>query len=485
MPFLSAPARPVLARVLARTAAVGMTAGAAAVLLSTMSVEQGCADKAPSPSVEPPIVIGASLGLTNGLAGTSAPLRDALRVAEGQINAAGGLLGRRVVFDIVDDTSDEDAIVTKVAEDFVRKGVVAVIGPVSSGQVVKVHKIYADAQIIEMSATSTSTELTNIQPTNNRWFFRTTPADDFQGAAVMAFAQKTPRGLGDAGVPQVDGGPPATCSKLAILHIDNSYGNSMSDVIQASWPKKTGQQVLVRKKVAVELAPSYQDVVSEILSVPGGPPQCLAVISYDDVAAQFIRDFKADSRYAALAANGFFFIGTDGVYTDLFLKYGLANQSDPSSANVAEGVTGTNPDTQPGTPEYNQYKTIYSSYFPLGVKDAPSFSANAFDAAMLIALAIQRAGTVADRVAVRNALLEVANPPGKTYSPGQLGDALQALLQGQDIDYKGASGNVDLEPNGNVKAGFIVWEAFKTPAKNYEYRTVGRFQLEELLDQLR
>jgi ABC-type branched-subunit amino acid transport system substrate-binding protein len=466
--------------VLSRVAAVGMIGGAVALGGSAVTVSEGCADKAPTASAPEPIVIGASLGLTNGLAGTSGPLRDALRAAEGQINAAGGLLGRPVVFDIVDDASDEDAIVARVAQDFVAKKVVAVIGPVSSGQVVKVAKIYADAHIIELTATSTSTELTSLQPTSDRWLFRTTPADDFQGAAVMTFAQRTPRGLGDAGAPTGDGGPPSTCSQLAIVHIDNSYGNSMADVIQQNWPKRSGQQVLVRKKVAVDLAGSYADVVTQVLSAPGGPPQCLALITYDDVAAQFVRDFKANPMYSQLAQNGFFFIGTDGVYTDLFLKYGLANQSDPTSANVAEGVTGTNPDTQPGTPEYNQFKTIFSSYFPLQNKEAPSFSANAFDAAMLIALAIERAGTVTDQVAVRNALIEVANPPGKVYSPGQLGDALQALRQGQDIDYKGASGNVDLEPNGNVKAGFIVWEAYKTPASTYDFRTIGRFGLEEL-----
>lgn len=475
-----------LARALARIAAAGLVGGGTVALaLSALSVEQGCAGKADTAKAPEPILIGASLGLTNGLAGTSAPLRDALRAAEGQINAAGGLLGRPVQFDIVDDASDEEALVQKVATDFVAKKVVAVFGPVSSGQVVKVAKIYADAQIIELTATSTSTELTNLQPPTDRWLFRTTPADDFQGAAVMAFAQRTPRGLADGGAPAVDGGPPATCKKLAIVHVDNSYGNSMSDVIQQNWPKRTGEQVLVRKKVAVDLAGSYQDVVAQVMAAPGGPPECLALIAYDDVASQFVRDFKAQATYPQLAQNGFFFIGTDGVYTELFLKYGLANQSDPTSANVAEGITGTNPDTQPGTPEYNQFKTIFSSYFPLpSNKEAPSFSANAYDAAMLIALAIQRAGTVDDRVAIRNALVDVATPPGKVYSPGQLGDALQALQQGQDIDYKGASGNVDLEPNGNVKAGFIVWEAYKTPDKKYEYRTLGRFGLDELLGQL-
>jgi branched-chain amino acid transport system substrate-binding protein len=466
-----------------RVIALAMFAAATVTIGSTMTAETGCAEKAPAPSASPPILIGVSLGLTKGLAAFAKPLRDSVRVAEGQINASGGLLGRPVTFEVQDDESDEDkGIVERIANDFVARGAVAVIGPIGSQQVVKTQAIYAKGNVIQISPSATSTDLTAIQPSGDRWLFRTTPADDFQGAAVLLFAKRTPRGLGDAGAPPaVDGGPPSTCSKLAIVHVDNAYGKSMADVIEKNFPK-SGGAITIRKNVSVSLVGSYADVANEIIKLQ---PECLALIAYDDVAAPFVRDFKADPGYTALATKGFFFIGTDGVYTDGFLVGGRENEADPTSPNVAEGVYGTNPDTQPGTKEYNEFRTIFSSYFPLGGKDAPAFTANAFDAAALIALAIQRAGNVTDRNAIRTALAEVATPPGRPYTPAQLGDALLAAKQGDDVDYKGASGAVDLEPNGNVKSGFIVWEAFRTPDKNVEYRTVGRFALEELLDQLK
>jgi branched-chain amino acid transport system substrate-binding protein len=447
------------------------------------STETGCAEKAPAPSASPPILIGVSLGLTKGLAAVARPLRDSIRVAEGQINAAGGLLGRPVTFEVQDDESDEDeGIVDRIANDFVARGAVAVIGPIGSQQVVKTQAIYAKGNVIQISPSATSTDLTDIQPAGDRWLFRTTPADDFQGAAVLLLAKRTPRGLGDAGAPAaVDGGPVATCSKLAIAHVDNAYGKSMADVIEKNFPKRGGT-ITVRKSLSVKLVGSYADVTSEILELQ---PECLALIAYDDVAAPFVRDFKAHPGYAALATKGFFFIGTDAVYTDGFLLGGRENEADPTSVNAAEGVFGTNPDTQPGTKDYNEFRAIFSAYFPLGSKDAPAFAANTFDAAVLIALAIERAGTVTDRNAVRAALAEVATPPGRPYTPAQLGEALLAAKQGDDIDYKGASGAVDIEPNGNVKSGFIVWEAHRRADKKVDYRTVGRFALEELLDQLK
>ena len=183
---------------------------------------------------------------------------------------------------------------------------------------------------------------------------------------------------------------------------------------------------------------------------------------------------KADTGYKALADKGFFFIGTDGVYTDGFLVGGRATTApDQTSPSIAEGVYGTNPDTQPGTKEYNEFRTIFSSYFPLGPKDAPPFTANTFDAATLIALAIQRAGSDHRPQRHPQALSRSRPRPDARTRPAQLGDALLAVKKGDDIDYKGASGAVDLEANGNVKSGFIVWEAFRD-AEDQERRLPDR-----------
>ena len=472
-----------------RVMAFGLLVVGAAAMAGATTVEEGCASKAPAPSAQPPILIGVSLGLTKGLAAFAKPLREAVRVAEGQINASGGLLGRQVTFEVQDDESDEEkGIVERIANDFVARGAVGVIGPLGSQQVVKTQAIYAKGNVIQITPSATATDLTTIQPVGDRWLFRTTPADDFQGAAVLRFAQRTPRGLVDGGAPAMDGGAITTCSKLAIVNVNNAYGKSMADVIEKNFPKRSGQPIVLRQAVSVNLVDSYADVVNKVLALQ---PDCVALIMYDDTAVPLIRDFKADPRFAGLVKNGFFFIATDGVFTDGFLSGGRQNPADPTSPNVAEGVFGTNPDTQPGTKEYNEFRTIYSAYVPLGHKpdntpnDAPSFAANTFDAAVLIALAIQRAGTTTDRNAIRGALIEVANPPGRPYTPAQVGDALLAVRQGEDIDYKGASGAVDIEPNGNVKSGFIVWEAYRDSAKKVDYRTVGRFALDELLDQLK
>jgi branched-chain amino acid transport system substrate-binding protein len=483
------PCRFARAHALARDSRrVALAVALISVGATVLVVEPGCSESPKKAEKPDPIVVGVSLGLTKDLDTFAAPLRDAIRAAEGEINAAGGLLGKPVVFDIIDDQSNEDAFVKQVAEDFVKKNVVAVIGPIGSQQVKQTHEIYKRAQILQISPSATSTDLEGLQPTNDRWLFRTTPDDAFQGAAVIKFGIDTPRGLGDAGAPVGDGGVAPTCAKLAIVNIDNAYGNSMAKVIEDNWPKRPGaaRTIAKRKVLPTEVASSYAAEVTEVIQ---SSPDCLVIISYEDTAAQFVKDFVANNGYAALKSKGFFFMGTDGVFTPGFLKGTLENESNEKSPSVVENnvMFGTNPDTQPLSPEYQQFRTIYSSYFPLRQgEDAPAFTSNAFDAAILIAFAIQKAGTVDDRPRIRDALKDVSRPTGRPITPSQIADALVELRNGGDIDYKGASGPIDLQDNGNVNAGFIVWEMFRNPVPDrVEYRTVARYATSDLQEQFK
>ena len=59
-----------------------------------------------------------------------------------------------------------------------------------------------------------------------------------------------------------------------------------------------------------------------------------------------------------------------------------------------------------------------------------------------------------DRTAIRNALREVANPPGEKILPGEWAKAKKLIAAGTDIDYEGVSGPQDFDNNGDV-TGFI------------------------------
>ena len=58
----------------------------------------------------------------------------------------------------------------------------------------------------------------------------------------------------------------------------------------------------------------------------------------------------------------------------------------------------------------------------------------------------------------------ISAPPGKAYTWEQLPDAIEALQNGDDIDYQGASGPIDMDENGDATAGVYDIYEFKNGA---------------------
>ena len=64
-----------------------------------------------------------------------------------------------------------------------------------------------------------------------------------------------------------------------------------------------------------------------------------------------------------------------------------------------------------------------------------------------------------DGAAMAKELRAVSGPGGKKYTWKQLPDAIKALQGGDDIDYEGASGPIDLDDKGDPTAG--VYDLFR------------------------
>ena len=87
-----------------------------------------------------------------------------------------------------------------------------------------------------------------------------------------------------------------------------------------------------------------------------------------------------------------------------------------------------------------------------------TFDAQTFDAVILCYLAAVAAGRP-DGADMAQELRAVSGPGGKKYTWKQLPDAVKALQDGNDIDYEGASGPIDLDDEGDPTAG--VYDLFR------------------------
>jgi hypothetical protein len=108
----------------------------------------------------------------------------------------------------------------------------------------------------------------------------------------------------------------------------------------------------------------------------------------------------------------------------------------------------------PGTAAIGQESAAFDELFdssrPTEVERAP-FAAEAFDATILCYLAAVAAGS-AEGKEMALVLIDNTAPAGTEYSWQELPDAVEALEAGEDINYMGASGPIDMDENGNASA---------------------------------
>jgi hypothetical protein len=108
----------------------------------------------------------------------------------------------------------------------------------------------------------------------------------------------------------------------------------------------------------------------------------------------------------------------------------------------------------PGTAAFGQESAAFDELFdssrPTEVERAP-FAAEAFDATILCYLAAVAAGS-AEGKEMALVLIDNTAPAGTEYSWQELPDAVEALEAGEDINYMGASGPIDMDENGNASA---------------------------------
>ena len=479
-------------KTLRRAALVLGIAGVSALGIEVIA-SCGSTPQTAAPDTGAPVHIGVVIALTGDLKGTGVSLQNAALVASQQLNAYGGILGRPVVFDVVDDQTDNGAILQGAVNGLLGAHVSAMLGPIGSTQVNVAQKLTYAAKTIEITATATSPILSDAQPATDRYLFRTVPNDLLQAKALAIFAYGGPTSLGDAGAAVVDSGEPADagdagpkpppgggCRKMAIIHNNDDYGNPFADALVQNFedPTRAGPgAVVVNQAIPTDVQASY---AAQISAIQTASPDCLAMIVYDPAGDELLREIRS-AQSGGQILNSLFIIATDGSFTNDFIVNGQTQKGVASSPSVTEGVYGTNPDPNPTQLNgYNDFANLYLSQFTLdpGATNLPGQVANFYDAAILAALAIEKAGGTDDPVAIRDSLYKVASGTNQAATqvvgPGTIGEALNYIHQGTDINYEGASGSCDFDQYGDVVGDYIVWQVVHLSGQQPSFATVGK-----------
>jgi ABC-type branched-subunit amino acid transport system substrate-binding protein len=265
----------------------------------------------------------------------------------------------------------------------------------------------------QVSNASTSPAITDLK--DNGYMFRTVPSDELQGVVLGDIAY-------DEGV-----------RKVAALYVNNQYGEGLAKVFKRRFEEKGGE---VTAMLPYEKGKaSYR---GELSSADKGGAEALLLVGYPENGITILKQ---------AIQQGFFdrFIMTDGMKTPKVV--------DAIGGQYLKDTIGSTP-TSFDTAGADDFTKAYEAEY--GNLPPKPFIDTAYDATYLLALAMQASGST-DGAKIRDALHEVANPPGMKVGPGQWAKALKALKNGEEVNYQGAAGPHDFDENGDVPGIIAHW----------------------------
>jgi serine/threonine-protein kinase len=409
------------------------------------------------------IPIGVLLDLSGERRSNGKKLLAATVAAEELVNRAGGVRGRPIRLVVKDDQGDTGAFLTEAARALLREeGLRVIVGPMTSPQVEIVAPLAQAAGVLELTGSATSPTFTTLQRPDERVLFRTLPSQTVQaealarvmrGAAVVPFpdesadAGTTARGRA-AQIPA----QPVRCASVAVVATDDVAGKPFAEVFERSFAA-SGGRVVETRFVAAEDQASY---ASEIRAIARSRADCQVLVLGPKAAARYLRQAIAEPLERPDAGLPTTFACSTLATSDL-IAYARVNPRDEASPSVADGVRGVRPATvQRWRPEYLELEHLLSTSDAGTDVSVSPFVANQFDAAILAALTLEAAGPDADAARLRRTLREISRG-GRVYGPQELPQLLAALRRGERVDYVGASGDVDLDENGDVESDLVTW----------------------------
>ena len=120
-----------------------------------------------------------------------------MQAAIDDINAAGGLLGKKIALVVRDDTSAPPKSIQNMSDLIDNEKVAAVFGPTNSGNAMAWKHIPNQKKIPVMGNVGSGTDITKpMSPGADNYMFRVSMVDREQVAALMVYAKKTAKVLG-------------------------------------------------------------------------------------------------------------------------------------------------------------------------------------------------------------------------------------------------------------------------------------------------
>ena len=300
-----------------------------------------------------PIKIGISGPFTGGSSAMGVSMRDGVKLAVGEINGKGGVMGRPLELVERDDEAKNEVGV-QVAQELINKEkVVATLGFINSGVSLAAQRFYQEAEIPVLNNVSTATQISKQFPAPN-YIFRTSANDTVQSAMIVEEA------IGRKGF-----------KKIAILADSTNYGQFGKDDLVKALTAKGVTPVAIEKFNVKDT-----DMTSQLLKAK-------------EAGAEAILTYAIGPELAQIA-NGMSKLGWKvpmiGSWT-----LSMASFIDPAGANSEGAMMPQTFIQAPTTPKRKAFIEAYQAAYKVDRIPSPVSAAQGYDSVYLLAAAIEQA----------------------------------------------------------------------------------------------
>ena len=376
-------------------------------LFLALAVLLGC----PS-TPEPGLSVGVLLPRTGQLADSGGHGESAAIMAAERINLAGGLAGQPLSL-MVKDTRSDAKFGKQAARSLVESSLLGVLGPEEEDVAETLALLARDKQLVQISGGVTSPRFTTLD--DGGYFFRTCPSSLVTATALSQRMYQ-------------DG-----MRRVSFLYVPNDFGSAFVASAAVAFQSAGGALVAQGTAAPVSVQPDEHDFRELLSPLLGLEPDALMLATDPVTGARLVRD------WGLLGGRGRLYFAPT-LMTEVFVREVPAGSIEEMVGVSA--LSGSNADA------FAQAYADWSGELPA---QAAYFY---YDAMALLGLAIEKAhreaGALPTGAQIRAALPSVSGPPGEPVRWNELERGLDLVRAGEEIDYQGASGEVNLDERGDV-----------------------------------
>lgn len=383
-------------------------------------VERLCAQSYPASPAPDAVRIGAILTLpTDNLS------LQALQLGIDEINGLSGAGQRPLSLHVCDAAGTEDDALKAMKHLARNVGVVGVVGPTSSSDVLAVAAEAGASQVPLVSPSATTPSISSLP--QRGFIFRVAPSDEEQGRVLASLVSKQ---AGD---------------KLALLFVRDTYGNGLQAPFLTEWMRLTGKMPVTINSFEEQ---SDGEVGAAAQAALAAAPTDVVLITYLDSPSLL-------TRLQGLPMTTRLWM-TDGAKTSDVLA--LLGAAPPPPATYLARVRGTAPTVGTGAQAYVGFQSAFKAKFGVD-PSSDAFSAYSYDALYAIAIAIANGKGAPTGALVSQGLRRISGSDALTRV-GQSAylEAVRRMAAGMAVPLDGATGEIRFTDTGDrQKVLFEQW----------------------------